>query len=377
VRGARYLAAAFSDIYGRPVDVTAGAAVLDRGTAREFLTRAAALPAACRKPISGKDPRRNAQVFAATFADHYPFFAARNVGWAGQAAALQSGSGDLFDRMVAAVTPLKDDHVTIEAGKRRFDIEGVIAPGLAPDGAAWTWASLRRSLRDRVMAADGPLAKPAQFAGNRRVLYGRTVNGFGYIAVLAEGGWAEGQTEDTPADAHVATADAVMDAILTELHDVRGMIVDLRVNSGGFDAVGFAIASRFAAAPVKAFTRQAGATPAYDVMVQPHQGRRVTGPVAVLIGPNTVSAGESMTLAFGALPQARLFGQATRGALSDQIPKSLPNGWGFSLSIEQIRSANGDLVEVAGVQPDQPTPPSTAWGDDIVLAQTWLAGVAQ
>jgi C-terminal processing protease CtpA/Prc len=44
--------------------------------------------------------------------------------------------------------------------------------------------------------------------------------------------------------------------------------------------------------------------------------------------------------------------QHTQGALSDAIPKTLPNGWEFTLSIEVLTDARGQRYEVRGIQPD-------------------------
>jgi hypothetical protein len=343
------------------------------------------LPSACKRPLRTQDATVNFKVFAATFAERYAFFAARGVDWAERTRVGRErlgAGGDLFDTMVEAIAPLADGHVTIMARKREHNLERIVAPGTAPDGTPWNWRSLRSSLRDYVQSPSGPLRTPATLTANRRVLYGRLAPNIAYLALLAEGAWAEDQTEDTPAEQHVAAAALVLDKIFEELADADGLILDLRVNSGGFDAVSMEIATRFVDRERAVLRKHShgpqGATAAYDVVLTPSSRRRFAGPLVVLVGPNTVSAGESLALALAALPQVQIIGQPTRGEVSDAIPKTPPNGWGFTLSTESYLTLEGQLVEVRGVQPDELMPgPATAaspalWGGELQRAKEWL-----
>jgi carboxyl-terminal processing protease len=390
VRGERYSRVAFRDLYGiaehGPAD---SVIVLVRAPTRDLLRRITALPAECRAPLSGASSLRNFDVFVSTFTAYYPFFALRGVDWETSVARARErvvgggSQGELFAVLSDLVSPLDDGHVKIEAGSRSFEREGLRGPGNAPDGAPWSWRSIRVSLRDYLQGATTPLSAAASFAGNRRVLYGKMAGDIGYIAVLAEGGWREGQTEEAPAHEHTAAAAAVLDSILASLGTLGGVVVDLRVNSGGFDAVALELASRFTESSRVAYRKSVrqgdGESLAYDVTVEPSSRRRVTAPVAVLISANTVSAGETAALAFAALPHARLFGQPTRGILSDAIPKALPNGWSFTLSMEITRLPDGTLVEGRGVVPQEQTvaPESSAgdvmWGRDLRAALKWLS----
>jgi C-terminal processing protease CtpA/Prc len=78
---------------------------------------------------------------------------------------------------------------------------------------------------------------------------------------------------------------------------------------------------------------------------------RFEQPVAVSVGPNCVSAAESLALVLKDMPRVRLFGANTRGALSDAIPKTLPNGWRYTLSVENHFTREGQSVEAVGVAP--------------------------
>lgn len=385
VKGPTYKAAQFHGLYGGARLDAAGNGHLDRPPTRDAIRRLDRLPAPCAKPMKSADPKANFDVFAATFEALYPFFETRGVDWPSASvsarAALNAG-GDLFETLAALAASLDDPHVSIEAGKKSFDPDKIDAPGLGPDGAAWSRRTLRVSLRDYLQGAETPLAAPAVFAGERRVLYGKTKSGFGYVAILAQGGWGAGQTEETPQAEHIRTAAAATDEILRALAGAPGIIVDVRANSGGYDAMSLEIAARFADAPRLAWRKKDAASAPYDVMLAP-AGARFAGPVAVLIGPNTVSAGESMAQALAVLPHARLFGRPTRGAWSDAIPKTLPNGWTYTLSVESAYTPEGALLEKAGVQPDETiAPPRDAsptelWGRELAAAEAWLGRAAR
>lgn len=381
VRGPRYTLSQFRSYYGDAQDVGAPGAVLVRSPTRDHLERLDSMPTSCRKPLRSKDAAANLGVFTQTFEELYPFFEQRIIDWpaATQSARKQLGTSDLYSTLETLVRPLNDDHVAIDAGKRSYDPDTVNAPGVSPDGEAWSWRTLRASLRDYLQGSETPLSAPATLTANRRVLFGRMDDGIGYIAILAEGGWAEGQTDDVAAAEHTETAANVMDEILNALGDVRGVVVDLRANSGGFDAVAMEVTSRFADERRLAFRKGTRNAPVYEVFLEPSTKQRFTGPVAVLIGENTVSAGETAALAFAALPNAKLIGQPTRGSLSDAVPKTLPNGWTYTLSVETVMTPDGETVEVRGVKPDIVTAapasnaPGEMWGRDLAAAALLLS----
>lgn len=379
VRGRTFTLSAFHDYFGSVATENDGSVVLNRSPTRDTVRQVERLPSSCRRPLRGSDHGQNIALFAQTFEELYPFFGERGVDWQSAIETAHANSGgDLFDVLTDMVQPLNDGHVTITAGERSLDLETVSAPGPAPDGAPWVWRTLRTTLRDYVQGAETPLQSPAILSGNRRVLYGRIADNIGYLAPLSMGAWAEGQTEATPSAEHAAAAANLMNQILTELRDTRGMVIDLRLNPGGFDAVAMEIVSRFAAQRTLAFRKHAADGETYDVFLEPSQGQHFEGPIVVLIGNNTVSAGETAALAFASLPHAVLLGQPTRGILSDAIPKTLPNGWTYTLSVETVLTPEGAAVEVVGVQPDDLTPspttlvPELLWGRDIRAATTWL-----
>jgi carboxyl-terminal processing protease len=66
----------------------------------------------------------------------------------------------------------------------------------------------------------------------------------------------------------------------------------------------------------------------------------------------TGSAGEIFTLHLRSQPQVTQVGGTTRGALSDQLEKTLGEGWTFTLSSEIYKDSTGFSPEALGVKPD-------------------------
>lgn len=345
---------------------------LVRPPTQESLQALAALPAACAKPLQSKEALANLDYVAATFQQFYPVMAQRGKDWPARLAQAKqrvAGKEGLLPVLDNLLRVLNDGHVSLDAGKETPDEATV----LLPNGGKTRWKQRREDLRNSLqsnLGETGRLLAPVELAGNRRLLVGQLAGEIGYLAVLAEGGWAEGLTEDKPVALHRAATARVLDEVLQKLSPdgkpLRGMVVDLRVNSGGFDGVALELASRFTEKPLVFGLKEAGEDKGrYEMVLDPASGRRFSGPVAVLIGPNTVSAGETAALAFQAMPHARLFGQTTRGILSDAIPKRLPNGWSFTLPMERIYAPGGELLEAKGITPHQ-----------VVAEEDWFAAMA-
>jgi C-terminal processing protease CtpA/Prc len=79
--------------------------------------------------------------------------------------------------------------------------------------------------------------------------------------------------------------------------------------------------------------------------------------VVELIGPLTISAGETTTQALmGRTPRVIRIGEPTQGVFSDVLVRRLPNGWLFGLPNEVFRTADGKTFDGPGIPPDIPAP---------------------
>jgi len=75
--------------------------------------------------------------------------------------------------------------------------------------------------------------------------------------------------------------------------------------------------------------------------------------VVELIGPLTISAGETFTQAMmGGTPHVTRIGENTQGVFSDVLGRSLPNGWRFGLPNEVFRTPQGNTFDGLGIPPD-------------------------
>ncbi len=142
-------------------------------------------------------------------------------------------------------------------------------------------------------------------------------------------------------------------------------MIDVRINLGGADPLGLAIASRLTGREYVAYTKEARAdpddrtrwTPGQPSVVRPSDRPSFHGEVIELTGPLTISAGETFTQALmGREPHVVRMGENTQGVFSDVLGRRLPNGWRFGLPNEVFRDSEGKTFDGPGIPPDVDVP---------------------
>jgi carboxyl-terminal processing protease len=145
-----------------------------------------------------------------------------------------------------------------------------------------------------------------------------------------------------------------LDEAVAELRDSRGLVVDVRGNSGGgFDAgrshLNFAL----------------------DRDGEEPRRPRYRGPIALLIDARCVSAGEGWASWFVARGRATLFGEATAGASARKAVHELANGlYRVRFPVKMYKGFLDRPIERRGLEPDVPIKPNArdlAFGRDTVL----------
>ncbi|MFH8368516.1 S41 family peptidase [Streptomyces sp. NPDC018031] len=331
----------------------------DRG-----LRRVDAPPRDCAAPGTGRrDPVAVFDVFWQTFAENYPFFEAKGVDWQAvrdrHRPRVHGGMSDaqLFAVLRDMVRPLDDAHVHVTGpGGERFTQS---RPGtLVPDG------ELDAKVVSFVERRDLGGERLRQFAGGR-IGYADLPGDQGYLRISGFGGYT--QDPHNSYAANRAELDRTLDAVLTPERTarLRGLVIDLRINGGGSDSLGLAIAERLTDRGYVAYRKQARNDPAdasaftraQPIRVKPAPGPRYTGPIAVLTGGSTFSAGETFTQALIDRPGRTVrIGQPTQGVFSDVMERALPNGWRFGLPNEVFRTRDGGTFDGGGIPPHLPEP---------------------
>ena len=321
------------------------------------LTRVPALPESCTRP-GASDPLSTFDIFWQTYAENYPFFAAKGIDWAAVRDRYRPRvrADNLFETLVAMIEPLGDAHTGIRTGGET-DPQFV---GHRP-GTTFPTIELEGTLRPYLERVHGPL----RYFGSDRIGYRDLPGGLGYLRVIAFAGYTG--TDDLDVAGDSAELDRALDAVLKP--SLRGLIVDLRINGGGHDALALQLASRLTDHPYLAYRKRArndAHDPAaftrpqsIDVPVGPDPA--YLGPVVLLTGGSQMSAGETFTMAtFGRSPRPIRIGENTQGVFSDTLIRTLPNGWQFILPDEQFLTRDGRAFDGAGIPPDIRIPVFTA-----------------
>ncbi len=322
------------------------------------------LPPECSRPVSD-DPRTNFDIFWATFAENYNAFRRRNVDWAAVRDQYRPMVGndtdprELFDILSAMIKPLGDTHTSIE-GPRDQEFSG-----LRPGTPELSNRAVRTAVDDHLRALG---ATQFQSFARERIVYADLPDGRGYLRISAFEGYREDDSSYAASSAELARA---LDAVFTQqrVAALRNLIIDVRLNSGGDDALVLQVAARLTDSPYVAFTKQPRNDPRdrrrygrpQTVTVTPAEAPRYTGPASLLISDLTISAGETFVLAMmGRTPAPARIGTTTQGVFADTLSRKLPNGWTFTLGNEKYVGPDGRGYEGVGIPPTVTTPVFTA-----------------
>lgn len=208
-----------------------------------------------------------------------------------------------------------------------------------------------------VMAALEPMTQP-----RRGINWSRTADGVGYLNVSALDG-----------------PDLVehFDRALDELADARGLIVDLRFNTGGNETFAQGMAGRFTAEPVVYAHQRTRSGPGltelgpWEPRVLWPRGERFERPTVVLIGPAVMSSAEAFALMFRACEGVTLLGARTAGSSGNPLTLELVGG--ITATVPQWLAADADRqpFEGQGLAPAveiDPGPAAFASADPVFAA---------
>ncbi|MCP3143068.1 S41 family peptidase [Pyxidicoccus xibeiensis] len=343
--------------------------VIENATTLHITARRAAFPEVCTRPEPrADDPVSNFEVFWSTFAEQYALFDLYGVDWRARYETFRprvtsgTSEAELFSVLSELLAPLTDGHISLEADDQEF------RPKPPPEWLETHLEGVKQYVRGHYLGGPG-----VTLTAHERLAYQSLDARVGYIFLAGMVGFS-GPAGDEADD--VAAAARAIDEALAALGDKQALILDVRFNAGGYDAVSLAIASRFTDVERLAFTKKArvgqGFTPPREYRFAPAGPRRFTGRVYILTSSLSASAAEIFTMAMGALPNVTVVGERTDGAHSDVLTRQLPNGWSFGLSNELYAAPDGQVYERVGLPPDVELAldaPSLAGGTDRIFQE--------
>jgi Peptidase family S41 len=191
------------------------------------------------------------------------------------------------------------------------------------------------------------------------VFCGRTDDGFGYLMI---------------ADWSQVDPDRIGGAI-TELMDTKGMVVDVRPNSGGDELLAQRVAAWFIEGRVvyakNRYRTGKGKNAFGPVLERSLTGngpdRRYDRPIAVLTSRYVMSSNESFVMMLQQAPDCTLVGQPTYGSSGNPKPFELANGVTIKVPSWQDLRLDGTCFEGEGIAPDIVVEPGDLKESDPIL----------
>jgi hypothetical protein len=299
---------------------------------RRSVPALALLVAACRGPTEPRAATLFDEVWLA-FDRHYAFFELGRVDWNALGAAYRdsvSAASDDRERarlLGAMLGTLRDYHADLTTPF------GTVGPPPIPYPHHFA-----PSIVQRVYAAE-----PVRATASGRVNYARLHGGAGYVYIgsFRGSGWG-GEIEQA----------------LTALGDVPGLVLDIRDNGGGDEAIAREVAQRFYdRTRVYRTTRfrdgpgHGDFTGVASTSLAPAGARRFAGPVALVTNRWNGSSAEDFALMMRALPSVVTVGDTTLGLGSNPRAVTLSNGWTLRVPQSMQATPDGFVYQWRGLPP--------------------------
>lgn len=292
-----------------------------------------------------KDPVQSFETFWQIFDENYALFEVHQADWKKlyeeYRPQVTSDTSDkelkrIFKEMIQQ---LNDGHTQVIVGMKG------ISSKTEEDPRTIFYLNHSKRIKEIIRDTYFPEGLNSQLNGDIR--YGLTREGIGYVAV------------DSLDHFDMKEVNPALDQVVQHLTGADRIIVDLRLNGGGSDAFGLALASRFAASETLAYTKTArndgeysSFLPPTPIYIQPSEKRFTASQIIVLTSRLSASAAETTRMAFGELDNVTAIGETTYGVFSDMMFNILPNQWFVTLSGEKYTDASGKSYEGAGIPPD-------------------------
>jgi len=279
------------------------------------------------------DPEAIFENFWRAYNENYSVFEERNVNWQELYAINRPliNSNTTEDELYAVITsmlaPLNDGHVQFIAEGRTVFYSNIYYNNRIDD-----------DLFDKEVIKTNYLDNG--YTSNDAYIYGSINSEIAYLYLP-----------------YIADNMPVLNDVLDEYSSTKGLIVDLRHNSGGDFTWALSSLNRLTDQKRFVFTSRTkngtginDFTDWYDWYLEPG-GNYYDKPVVLLTDRYTISAGERTTMMFMQLPNVTIIGDTTNAAHSTLFTGQLANGWFYSLSTQEVKLPDGISYEGIGLAP--------------------------
>lgn len=150
-----------------------------------------------------------------------------------------------------------------------------------------------------------------------------------------------------------------IDAVIRDLGDVQGLILDLRNNNGGEASSQKAVARRFIDQSFTYIKAQFRNGPEHNDFDEPITddispgGVQFTRPIVVLTNRSSKSSAELLVMTLESQAHVTVVGDTTAGGLGLNAWRELPNGWNYRMTLTLTSNGEGISYEAAGIPPDE------------------------
>jgi hypothetical protein len=232
----------------------------------------------------------------------------------------------LFDIMAGMVNELRDGHVNLYSDfdrSRNFDwLAGPVN---------FNYENVQKNYLGINFRTIGPY-------------YTQVIDSIGYIYIGSFAG--EFRSRD-------------IDKVIEEFAGLKGIIFDVRNNSGGLSRTGKLVAGRFTSKTLLVSYTLYKTGPGHGDFsrpqpnfISPQGARQFLGPVVVLTNRRTYSATNDFVVNMSSIPHVTIMGDKTGGGGGTPYDYELPNGWRCRFPRTQTLNADRFNVE-HGVEPDK------------------------
>ncbi len=261
---------------------------------------------------------------------HYSFFEYKGIDWHNIYNRYRPGVTDnmnpvqLFDLCASMLYELRDGHVNLVSAFDR--------------SRYWEW------YLDSPENFSYPLIERNYFKGRQRFIGPLEFADLDNIIYIYYGSFSDLISKNN------------LDILIANLKGSRGLIIDVRNNGGGSTENAKRLASRFTDEKLLAGFNYVKTGPGYnhfrkqEIYIEPHDGERFTGNIAVLTNRKSYSATTYFTQYMNALPNVTFVGDTTGGGGGMPAFHDLPNGWLLRVSSSRFYSPQGVNIE-SGIPP--------------------------